>query len=332
MQPKEFGSGTLGRDKYYRRARQSTARGEPAVSILATLLGATIIAVTLRDIFQQVFSPGGGGSLSRTLMHLVWGGFRRMAAGRHTLLALAGPLALLAIIASWLALLAVGWALIYWPRLPEEFLLQTGLSSADNGGFIDALYLSLVTLATLGYGDIVPTNEWMRIIAPLQALTGFSLLTAALSLILSLYPVFARRQSLAQEVSLIRESENEGGSIFKGMSADAAERMLSALTAQLITVQGDLVRFPITYYFHNSVQRIALPAVMPYLLNLAQRAGDTDHPLQVRRAAGILLGSIDDLSATLQTSFLDLSSASTEKVLEAYAQDHFYAPPQEDRK
>lgn len=149
-------------------------------------------------------------------------------------------------------LLAVGWALIYWPRMPEAFLLSPGLGSSGAEGFVDALYLSLMTLTTLGYGTITPSPNWLQIVAMLEALVGFGLLTASLTWVTSLYPVFTRRQSLAREISLLQESEEETGSDPAELDPEGVERLLETLTSQLVTPQGDLVRFPVTYYFHNS--------------------------------------------------------------------------------
>lgn len=41
------------------------------MTILATLLGAALIAAALLNIFQQLFHPGGEGSLARSLMRTV---------------------------------------------------------------------------------------------------------------------------------------------------------------------------------------------------------------------------------------------------------------------
>ncbi len=301
------------------------------MTILATLLGAAFIVAALRDVFQQLFHPGGGGSLARSLMRAVWGLFRRIAARRRALLSLAGPSALLAVIAAWVILLWAGWALVYWPRLPEQFSFSPGLNPRAQGGFVDALYLSLMTMTTLGYGDITPSTGWLRILATLQALTGFGLLTASVTWVLSLYPAFYRRQSLAQEITLVGESERDHGDLFDGTSADATDRTLKALTSGMVGVQGDLVRFPVTYYFHNTDGRASLSAVMPYLLGLAKRATGEQRPPEVRRRGAMLRGAIEDFAATLAPRFIGSpgsSSNSTEEVLEAYARDNFNPPPE----
>ena len=126
-------------------------------------------------------------------------------------MALAGPWILICIIALWALGLSVGWALLIWPYLPEGFHFSSGLDSAQNARFADALYFSLVTMVTLGYGDIVPHTAWLRLLVPLEALIGFVLMTASISWILSLYPVLARRRHLAREVFLIQRSERLGG-------------------------------------------------------------------------------------------------------------------------
>ncbi|MEU3842873.1 potassium channel family protein [Streptomyces sp. NPDC028635] len=44
---------------------------------------------------------------------------------------------------------------------------------------VDALYFTLVTLATVGYGDITPTGQGARVVTMLQILYNFVILTAA---------------------------------------------------------------------------------------------------------------------------------------------------------
>jgi hypothetical protein len=180
----------------------------------------------------------------------------------------------------------------------------------------------------LGYGDIVPASGWLRVLVPLEALVGFGLLTASLSWVISLYPAFSRHRSLAHEVSLVREAESETGIGVRQMDALATEQMLGSLTTQLIAVQTDLIHFPISYYFRSSKERFELSTAMPCLLRLAQEGDSTDCAPGVRMRASMLRGAIDDFSSTIGARFLNLSSASTDKVLTAYARDNLYTPPE----
>ena len=294
------------------------------MTLLLSLLGAGLILVALRDIFDTLFHPSGKGMLSRALPRFLWRGVRRIG-GRYPLAQeLCGPVTLLAVIASWAALLAIGWAFVFWPHLARGFLLAPGLSSSAQGGFVDALYISLVTLTTLGYGDITPTSSWLKVLVPFEALVGFGLLTASLSWVISLYPAFSRHRSLAHEVNLVREAESETEIGVRQMDALAAEQMLGSLTTQLIAVQTDLIHFPISYYFRSSNERFELSAAMPYLLRVSQEGDSADCAPGVRMRASMLRGAIEDFSDTVGARFLDLPSASSDKVLRAYARDNLH--------
>jgi len=173
------------------------------LAVAASAAGVVLVGLALRDIWHTLFHPAARGTLNRRLTGAVWSLWRRRTRDRPTALTLEGPLALTSVIA---VCLVVGWALIYWPHLPSGFLLGTGLAASEQGSFVDALYVSLVTLGTLGYGDIAPRAEWLRLAAPLQAFIGFAFLTAAISWVLSVYPVLTRRRSLAHDVALVDES------------------------------------------------------------------------------------------------------------------------------
>ncbi len=297
------------------------------MTTLITILGAALIFLGLRDIFQQLFHPSGGGSLSRLIMQALWGIFRRLAMVRRSLLVLAGPTIVLSIIVSWTALLAVGWALLYWPRLPERFSFAPGLAPANQDSFVDALYFSLMSLSTVGYGDITPTTGWLQIASTVEALVGFGLLTAALSWIISIYPVLARRTTFAREVSLIEEAERKFGSVFDRMNAEAVGRMLESLNSGVLRVRTDLVQFPVTYYFHNIEERFSFPVAMPDLLQLARTANEEDQPPEVRQRASTLLEALGDFSEMISSkTFLRLSSNEPDKVLRAYARHHLHEP------
>ncbi len=297
------------------------------MSLLLTLLGVALVAVALRDAFQGLFRPNGGGVLGLWLMRVVWKAFRLVGAWRPAALELAGAAALLSVIGAWTSLVTVGSALVYWPRMPGRFLLASGLDPSVNRGFLDALYLSLVTLATLGYGDITPTGAWLRMLASLEALIGFGLLTAAISWVLSIYPVLSRRRTLARQVTLLEGSERETGVAVERVGTEQAVRTLEELTSHVVAAEGNLVQFPITYYFHGGEERNSLPVALPYLLRLAERAGSEASPPEVRLWAGMLRRAVEDLTERIASrAFLDLGGASTEEILKAYADDHRQTP------
>lgn len=78
------------------------------LTIVAALLGGALVIVALRDIFHTLFHPSGAGSISRMVTRLVWQVFRSSAVRRRGWLVLAGPSAVVVVLAAWAALLATG--------------------------------------------------------------------------------------------------------------------------------------------------------------------------------------------------------------------------------
>lgn len=299
------------------------------MTLLATLLGATLIAVTLIDIFNVLFHPLGSGRVSRILVRLTWRVFKYLGAYRHTLLELAGPVAVVNVIGIWLTFLVIGWALIYWPHLSSgEFLFASGLDPSTHSGIIDSLYLSMTTLTTLGYGDITPTSAWLRMVTPLEAIFGFGLLTASLSWVISIYQVLRRRRTLALEVAFLRREQSAAGLGLAKMDPMVAQQVLGSLGSQLRMAWNDLIQFPITYYFTSSDGQTALSVALPYLLLLSEEGTGEECTPEVGLRASMLHSTIYAFTTLLTRDFLlDLSpSAPAKEVLEAYAHDHLQVP------
>jgi Ion channel len=285
-----------------------------AGTLLSTSAGVALIGLVGRDAFDALFHAEGRGTFSRQLTRTVWRAFR-FKGTRHGLFPIAGPVALVTVIATWAGLLVLGWGLVFWPHMPGGFRFDPGVEAASP--FVNALNVSLVTLTTLGFGDVTPTSDALRLILPLEALLGFGLLSASISWLVSIYPALSRRRSLAYEISLLRAAEAEGD-----LALDAPERLLAELTSRLIAVERDLVHFPISYYFSAEDQRFSLPVAAPYLLELARRGMDEAQSNLVRFRARLLMQAIDDLARTTATRFHGSGATTPEELLRAYARDH----------
>src|SRR3954467_5259246 len=222
-------------------AQENTA----VATIILTAAGAAMIPLAVRDAFDALFPPEGRATIGRLISRSVWRVLRRPGPG-HPLFPLAGPLALISVIATWTLLLIVGWALVYLPHMPEQFSFQGARPSGSD--LTHSLNVSLVTLTTLGFGDITPRAEALRLILPFEALVGFGLLTASISWLLLIYPVLARRRSVAYGIWLLRAAGRETGLSVDRLEPSAAESVIADLTSRVIAVERDLVNFPITYY------------------------------------------------------------------------------------
>jgi hypothetical protein len=285
----------------------------PLATVLSTFAGVLLAGAALRDGFEALFHPDGRMMLSRALMRAWW----RLGRRRPALLPLAGPLSLLTILASWLVLLVCGWALVLWPHFPEHFRYAPG---ADGDTLTDALYLSAVTLSTIGFGDVVPAADVLRLLVPVEAVLGFGLLTAAISWLLSVYPALSRRRSLAYELWLLRDALGARGALVQEQGR-SAERLFGELLSRLVAVERDLVTLPLSYYFTERDPRFQLPGMMPWLLAVAQREVDDAAPPRTQLRARMLLAAIDDFALTV-AAFQRSPGGTTEARLAAYADDH----------
>jgi hypothetical protein len=288
---------------------------------LAVAAGAALVLLVLRDIFHTLGHPEGHGSLSRWVLRAMWR-LSRLRGGRGRVARLAGPLALLAVILVWGTLAVVGWALLYWPSVPSGFVYASGTVSGGTNQFLDAIYISMVTMSTLGFGDITPAAAWLRLAAPLEAFFGFALLTVAVSWVLQIYPALTRRRVLAIRLSSLRRSD-----VLAGLQdADSAllPGVLEHLSTDIIQAQVDLSEYSETYYFRDDDPNASLAAGLPYAAELA-RVGATSSRADMRLAANLLSYALEDLAGVLRDRFRH-TGLTLSDVFAAYAADHGHVP------
>jgi hypothetical protein len=107
---------------------------------------------------------------------------------REAFLSFYGPLSLLGLFGTWVVGLIVGFGLLQWSlgtvlRTPDE---EVGLTSY--------LYLSGVSLFTLGYGDVTPVSWYGRLLAVIESGTGLGFLAIIIGYLPVLYQTFAARE------------------------------------------------------------------------------------------------------------------------------------------
>jgi hypothetical protein len=74
----------------------------------------------------------------------------------------------------------------YWV-LEQTWPASFGAASANDLGLARAIYFSFVTIATLGYGDVVPATEPAQGLAILEAVAGQMYLAVLVARLVSLY-------------------------------------------------------------------------------------------------------------------------------------------------
>lgn len=278
--------------------------------------GLLIVVVALWDIFHTLWHPSGFGRIARWVFQLVWRITRHLAPG-HTR-QLAGPIGILATVMSWTGLVVIGWTLVYLPHMPEGFHLGSELRPEESSDALAALYLSLVTIATLGFGDIIPADPLLRLLTPFEALLGFVLLTATIAWILQVYPALGRRRSVAKRLSILRS--RQATDVLEGGDPCVASRMLDSVTDGVIQAEADFLQYAESYYFLEEDGELSLAATLPHALELAE-AGRRSAAPEVRLAADMLAAAVESLVLRLDRTYLGTGSAAQD-VLASYAADH----------
>jgi hypothetical protein len=173
-------------------------------------------------------------------------------------------------------------------------------------------------LVRLLAGDIVPTSPWLRVAAPLEALFGFMLVTAAVSWVLQIYLALHRRRVLALQLSTLRQARRSDTSLAE------IERIpidvLTTVAESIVEARNDFTQYGATYYFRDLEADAWLAASLEYATDLAAEATASTQS-QVRLAGAMITAAVNSLAELLDQEFLHLGG-DTFAVVQAYAADH----------
>ena len=286
-----------------------------AWGVLSSVAGAAIVAYGLSDIFLTLVHPHARGRLSRGIVVGIW---RLTSRWGRRARAASGPLAAISVVLAWAAIQAVGWAFLYLPHVPDGFLYSAGMDPARYPDALEALYFSLVSLSTLGFGEVVPIDPVVRLLSPLQAVTGFALLTAGATWLLQLFPTLARRRSTALHLTLLGRAgyPEQLGEI----DASTAALVLHTVAQQIAGARVDLSQSPESYYFREGEAPTSLGHALPVAQALADAATRSPHA-QLRLAGSVLDGALEELGGCLRDDFGAVGDSRVD-VMAAFARDH----------
>ncbi|MDB9526689.1 potassium channel family protein [Oscillatoria sp. CS-180] len=283
--------------------------------MLTQILGTVIIAITLVDVYLTVLYPRTGRSvISLGLSRNVWAVFRWVSRwpikGSRRVLSYCGPSLLVVIVIVWVCAFTLGFALIIWPALGVGIQASQGETPTD---FQTALYYSGYTLTTLGVGDLVPKNSFWRLITVLEAAVGFSIITASLTYLLSVYSALTQRNTFA--LSLHHKAARRADAAvmltnLKGQgNFDPALQELSNMSRDLLSLLESHHAYPILHYFRFHESRYSLARMAFVCLDLTTLVQTALHPQVyeplIKSSAVIGLESSSmDLLVQLADSFL----------------------------
>jgi hypothetical protein len=288
------------------------------MTVLVTLIGAALIVAALADVFKTLFHPALHGTMSDRIAKAIWKICRTIANRYPKILTFAGPLALLCIIGDWVLLNFIGFALIYWPHASAR--------PSDGPVFWGALVNSLEALSTLAEGGNAAT-PWLRVLSGIEAIIGFTIFTASISWLLSIYPIIESRRSVAHTATLLHQAEKETGVDMIIQASQEASTTMFSLAQELAILRNQIAQFPITHYFYIGEAKTVLAGILPYLADLADRAVNPAAPKNLHIPGTMLGGAVDDFLSFIAEVALDQPPASDRaEIMAAYADDQMCEP------
>jgi hypothetical protein len=166
--------------------------------IVWVIFSIAIVFLTLIDAFETIIQPRRVTHRFRFARLYYRSGWRlwRFLALRFTsnrrreaFLSVFGPMSMLGLLTSWLVLLIVAFAVLYWA-------IETPLVAPEREiDFRSYLYLSGTTMFTLGFGDITPMHGLGRALTVLQSGLGFGFLAVIISYLPVLYQAYSQRET-----------------------------------------------------------------------------------------------------------------------------------------
>ncbi len=242
--------------------------------LFVRIAGWLLILTAIADIFFTVLYVGSGvGLLSPVIGKRGWILFRLSSVlfgrFRRVFLSLAGPTLLIVIAVTWSFILAIGFALVFWPDLDVSLQKSQGVTPT---GFLTALYYSGFSLSTLGIGDVVPTANHTRLLTVLEAGLGFSFFTLTITYILSVYSALQRRNTLASILAHKTAGTGNAGILVADMVGAGARQGgpdLSDLACRVADLLESHKFYSVLHYFHFLQKRYSLPRMILTLMDTA---------------------------------------------------------------
>jgi hypothetical protein len=226
---------------------------------VAALAGTLLLGIVLLDAFETIILPRRVTRrlrLTRVFYRTTWHPFAAVArlvpAGhKETYLSFYGPLSLVVLLILWASALVLAFGLL-------QFADGTP-AQLPNGRYSNSIatnvYLSGSTLFTLGLGDVAPRGRIARVLAVVEAGTGFGFLAVVIGYFPVIYQAFSRRElnislldaragSPATAAELLRRHQGPGG-------LDALQRLLYEWEHWSADLLESHLSYPVLAYFRS---------------------------------------------------------------------------------
>ena len=219
------------------------------MQVLLGVAGAALVALALLDaLWTALWVDGSAGPTTGRLTTWIWkGALRIVGRQRHRALSVLGPAVLVITVLQWILLLWAGWVLLF--AADADSLERS--SGTGTPGWSGRIWYVGYTMYTVGNGDYVPATGVWQVVSGLVALTGMSLVTLAITYLLSVVSAVVGKRAFASQVSgLGRTAEEFVLSGWNGHDLHPLDRQLTDLSSQLSRLTEQYLSYPVLQYYH----------------------------------------------------------------------------------
>lgn len=234
------------------------------MSATLVVVGVALIALAVGDVlWTTLWSQGAAGPVTSTVTHVMAALLRRLPGpdrGRARS-DLAGPVILAAVLATWVLLLAVGWAAMFLAAGDAIVESASGAPATP----VDRLYFAGYNLFTLGNGDFRPRGAPWQLATVLCSASGLVLITLAITYLVPVISAATSKRVLAAQISALGHQPAEVARSLCRAWPSVVAVQLSTLAAQLGTLAEQHLAYPVLHDFHSRDARRSAPVAIAVL-------------------------------------------------------------------
>ena len=275
------------------------------MSFLLILIGAALVILSFVDaLWTTLWVDGSAGPISSRITTWSWRSILSLAGRhRHRALSLFGPFVLMLVVVLWMAMLWLGWTLIYGGdvRSPLHANNQTPADWSVRFYFVGYM------MFTAGNGDYSPNGDIWQVMAALTNMTGMLLATLAITYVLSVVSAVVGKRAFASQLTAFGGAAAE--IVLRGRNGRdlrSFDLPLNGLSSQLSQMSEQYRAYSILQYYH-AAQPEKSPIVAVALLDDALTLINFGVPPEHRPSPAVMhsaRASVQSFLDTLPSAFI----------------------------
>lgn len=261
------------------------------MSNVLLVLGLLIITLNLTDFFFTTLSGNGSGSMTNFINRQLSKLFARRMGRKGN--KWSGLVHLVIIFSNWILWMLVGAYLLFYSH--EDFVINSTTQLPASA--LDRFYFTGFVVTTLGVGDFIPGTGLARVFTVFLSITGFVLLTTALTYLISVSNAVTKKKNLA---TFIAHMGNTPHKLYSYLTTTSDLQFLlnseDELLQQIDTHANDHLSFPIVHHFLTNdrnrsaaIQLASFHEVLVMLLNKVDDKVVKTRLLRLKRAMNYFL-------------------------------------------